>query len=746
MNRAFLGFGRWVVRYPRWILAAWVVAIALGVVGARHLGDVAIGGEGGVPDSPSWKASHFLRAEFDNPYIDPLVVAVNAPHLDVDKVPYLTWVQAAARALEKLPAVRKVASYADRREARMRSRDGHVTMLLVGLAGTNTNQRQHGVIAVRRTVAELAAGLQRLDPAARIAVTGGAAADLDVNTWSATGGDRAEKRALPLTLAILALAFGTLIAAGLPFLTGLTTTTVSLGLAYVLATLVPVSNLLSNVVTMIGLAIGIDYSLLMVTHYREHARAATVAETVAATVALAGRTISWSGLTVIIGLLGLLFSPILETRSVGIGGALVVCVSVLAALTLLPAALVLLGPRIDWLPVTPRREGRPRLSAFWRRLGTWIVRRPLVTLLAAGACVLTLAAPVLRLNSGVTNELWFLPAKMEARVGAEMLRSVRNDNAALAIYVIVRTADGSAVLAPAHLKPLFDYAERLRSEPRVARVDSALSLRSDLGLQDYQALYADPARVPRNYPEIGELYLSRDGRATLLQVTPADHLSVRDIGRLAQDLITTAPAGPFTILVGGAPAEHNDFDAYMMRSLPKIVGFVVCATLILLFLAFRSYLLPVTAVLMNLLPVTAGIGVVVALFQLGWLNGLIGLEHPLSSIPLEIPLMIFCLSFGLSMDYELFLLFRIQQEYAHHHNNNRATVDGLTAVAPVITGAGLIMVVVFGAFATADLPVLKMTGVGLCVAVLIDATLIRAIIVPAVMALGGRWNWYPGRS
>jgi RND superfamily putative drug exporter len=183
----------------------------------------------------------------------------------------------------------------------------------------------------------------------------------------------------------------------------------------------------------------------------------------------------------------------------------------------------------------------------------------------------------------------------------------------------------------------------------------------------------------------------------------------------------------------------------MLRSLPRIFGFVVAATLFMLFAAFRSFLLPVKAVLMNLLAVAAGIGAVVAIFQLGWLGSVVGLEHPVSSIPLEIPLMVFCMSFGLSMDYELFLLFRIQQEYYRDGDNNRATVEGLATVAPVITGAGLIMVVVFGAFVGAALPVLKMIGVGLCVAVLVDATLVRALIVPAVMALAGRWNWYPGR-
>jgi putative drug exporter of the RND superfamily len=742
----YLRLGRLVARRPWWFLCAWALAIALGALGSHRLTQVTVGVEGGVPDSPSRRADEALRRDFSNPFLDPLLVAVSAPQLNVAQRPYFDWLRTTGQALTHLPQVRRVKSFADERDAQFASRDGHATMLLLGLAPGDNSARQQAVLAVRATLAPHIAALQRLDARARVAVTGGAAADLDVNLWSAAGGDRAEKRALPLTLAILIVAFGTLVAAALPFLTGLSTTTVSLGLAFLLARVMPVSNLLGNVVTMIGLAIGIDYSLLTVTHYREHAAAGSAAETVAATVARAGRTISWSGLTVIIGLLGLLLSPIVETRSVGVGGALVVCVSVLAALTLLPAALVLLGPRIDWLPVFRRNAGRARLLRFWRTLGAFIVRHPWATLALAGGCVLALAAPALRLKGGMSNERWFLPAQMESRVGLELLSGLRDDNAALALNVIVRTRDGSPLLAPAHLAPLFAYTQQLAQDARVAKVSSPYSLQDGLTLDDYQTLYEDPAQALHDYPQIAEYFLSHDQRAALFQLTPAAHATVRQIDSLARQLQAHPPPGPFLVLVSGAPAEHNDFNDYMLHSLPRIVSFVVCVTLLVLFAAFRSYLLPVKAVLMNLLAVATGIGAVVAVFQFGWLNGLVGLERPFLSIPLEIPLMVFCLSFGLSMDYELFLLFSIQRQYRLTGDNTQATVEGLAAVAPVITGAGLIMVAVFGAFIGAGLPVLKMTGVGLCVAVLVDATLIRALIVPAVMAIAGRWNWYPGRG
>jgi putative drug exporter of the RND superfamily len=746
MNARFYKLGSWVAAHPRRVLAVWLVAIAVGACGAYKFPDVTVGGAGGIDGSPSHAAGDMLRTDFENPYIDPLVVAVAAPALKVDSDPYLAWLRKAGKTLSELREVKKVSSFANTRDAQMRSADGHVTLLLLGLASPDTEAQQRAVVVVRQALAPLRAELKALDPSAQVALTGGPAADFDVNSFSAAGGRDAELFALPLTLIILMIAFGTLVAASLPFLMGLATTTVALGMAFLLAELVPVSNLLSNVVTMVGLAIGIDYSLLMVTHFRDHEPQASVAETVARTVAQAGQTISWSGATVMVGFLGLLFSPILETRCAGIGGAMVVCVSVLAALTLLPATLVLLSPYIERWPVIPKRLRRAGTTAMWHKLGEWIVHHPVSTLVVSATAVLALAVPLLHANSGVTNERWFLPRDAESRAGADLLAAVRGDNASIPIYLIVKSTDGEPVLAPSHIKPLVEYSDQLQRETRVASVASPFSLRKGLGVFEYSMLYQDVDKAVHDYPFIGELYLSRDRRSALFQVTAANGLAVKEIERLTRDVAAIVPKGPFSVVIGGSPAEHNDFNDYMFKSLPRIFAFVVGVTLIFLFIAFRSYLLPLKAVVTNLLAVAAGIGAVVAVFQFGWLNGLVGLERPFTAIPLEVPMMVFCLSFGLSMDYELFLLFRIQREYDRDQNNQRATVDGLAAVAPVITGAGLIMAVVFGAFVGADLPVLKMMGVGLCVSVLVDATVIRAFVVPAIMTLAGRWNWYPGRK
>jgi putative drug exporter of the RND superfamily len=733
-----------VATHPRTILFVWIVAIALGAWGEYRLPDATVGGAAGIPGSPSDLANAALRTEFSNPFIDPLIVAVSAPGLDVAKEPYIGWVRQASQALSKVPGVAKIENYAGTQNPDLRSPDGHITMLIVGITATTESAQQREVAVVRKASAPWRSALMALDPSAQLAVTGGPAADFDVNALSASGGDHAEKSALPLTLIILLMAFGTLIAASLPFLMGLGTTTLALGAAFVLTKFIPVSNLLSNVVTMVGLAIGIDYSLLMVTRYRENQPNESVAERVADTVARAGQTITWSGVTVMIGFLGLLWSPILETRCAGIGGALVVCVSVMAALTLLPATLVLVGPYLERWSVIPSRLRLGNTTSMWLKIGRWIVKHPIKVLVLSGACVLVLGLPLTKATTGVSNERWFLPPAAEVRLGADILAKIHDDNSSLTTYAIVRATDGLPILDAAHIRPLVEYAERLGRDPRISAVASPVTLQRGLGADEYTAFYQNSEEALRAHPEIAELYLSRDRSAALFEITPTSTLRVKQIEQLARDLKSISPAGPFKVELGGDPAEHNDFDQAMYKSLPKIFAFVVGATLIMLFFAFRSYLLPIEAVIMNLLAVTAGIGAVVAVFQHGWFNGLVGLERPFSAIPLEVPMMVFCLSFGLSMDYELFLLFRIKREYAVDQDNQRATIAGLVAVAPVITGAGLIMAAVFGAFIGAQLPVLKMMGVGLCVAVLVDATVIRTFVVPAAMTLGGRFNWYPG--
>ncbi|MDE2305638.1 MAG: MMPL family transporter, partial [Gammaproteobacteria bacterium] len=268
MSSPFHRLGRFVAAHPFMVIAVWTIAIGLGALAAMRFPQVAIGGTASLPGSASARVQQTLQRDFRNPFLDPLVVAVSSGRYRVDQPPFAAWDRRAAAALRALPQVSAVASYADTGDPALRSADGHLTMLLVGLRAHDDEAQHLAVERVRAAVAPLRAALISVDPGARVAVTGGPAVDYDINTSSAEGGDRAEKRALPLTLLILLVAFGTVVAAMLPFLMGLAATMVAFGAAYLLARTMPVSNLLGNVITMVGLAVGIDYSLLMVKDFR----------------------------------------------------------------------------------------------------------------------------------------------------------------------------------------------------------------------------------------------------------------------------------------------------------------------------------------------------------------------------------------------------------------------------------------------------------------------------------------------
>ncbi len=723
MKAAFERLGSWVARHRLQVIVLWLLAVLVCAGLALQLPAVVRGGSGALAGSPSQRMTETLHTEFDNPLVEPLVVALFSPRYRIEDPVYRAWIDEAVQRLRDLPDVLQVADPATTGDVRLRSADGHRSLLLVATRAKTRDGQEQAVPSIRAALTKVKAGVLAADPAAQLAVTGQAAMTFDVNAINRHDGDRAERRALPLTLLVLLLGFGTLAAAGLPVAMGVAATTIALGLAWCMACFMPISNLLQNVVTMLGLALGIDYSLLMVSRYRELLPARNPADLVASLLGECGGTIVCSGLIAMVGLLGLLASPLLETRSIGIGGALVILVAMLAALTLLPALLAVLAPR-KGRPSMLARFSLGRSGLFWQRRAAAVARRPLWMLAGSTLILVAIALPGLRAHSGFDNDRAAFPVSMESRIGADILAAMGNANLTLPIHLVLRAGDARPALDHAHLPQLTAYAGRLLADPRIASVATAL---------------------PHREPAADRLWVSHDRSALLMQVIPDSSLDLAGVQALARDLATAGPGAPFTLQTGGPAVYYNDYDRLMADSFTGVFICVVAATLLLLFLVFRSWLLPVKAVLTNLLAVAAGYGAVVAVFQFGWLASWVGLDHPQSAIPLVVPLLCFCLCFGLSMDYEVFLLRRIQANYLRSGDNTAATAEGLVSTGPVITSAALIMVVVFGAFVGTDLALLKMLGFGLAVTVLIDATLVRCLLVPAAMCLAGRWNWLPGR-
>jgi len=741
MTGALARLGTAIARHPWRVIGAWMLIAIVASFGARELPALARGGSGVLDDSAAQRAAAALNRAFDDPWVDPLALAVASdlyPRGDPGVAAVLACSQ---RTLAARDEVRKV--------ERLEDAGGQTTQrpayeaLLIALRADNLEAQERAVPALRAALSPCRQAFLRLDPHARYALTGRAAYTVDLNAANKQSGDRAEAAVLPLTLLILLLVFGTVPAAALPVLAGLASTTVALALAGALSRLVPVSNLTANVVTMLGLALGIDYSLLLVSRFRELLRTRSRDEALVLALASAGRVIVWSGLTVTTALLGLLWSPLLETRGVGIGGALVALVSVLTATTLLPACLALSASWLHRLrlrsPLAPARA-----AGVFGKLATRVVRRPVGTVLITSVAVLLLALPAVTVRRGFSNDPAFFPPAMEARVGGEILASLGHGTDALAVNLLVRPTGGGSMTDAAQLRGLVALTAQLRTDPRIGHLTSLADALPDTAEIDVASLSAGLEAALARDPAAGARWLSRDRSTALVLVTPATGLTLADIQALARDLGRPAARGTLRLEVGGAPAYFNDFDDSLARCYPYVAGFILLTTVALLFAAFRSWLIPVKAVVMNLLAVAAAVGVVVAVFQWGWGKALVGLGAPLEAIPPTVPLMIFCLSFGISMDYELFMLFQIAGAYRRHGDTPRATVAGIRHAAPVITGAALVMAVVFAAFIGSDVQLMKMLGLGLTTAVIVDALVIRTLLLPAAMTLAGRWNWYPG--
>ncbi len=736
-------------RHSWWVLGVWLLIVAGAGLGAARVAGVLRGGSGAIAGSRSLAVDQALYRDFSNPYTKALEITFQSTASTIADPAFAQGVAEVERRVLAVRRVRRILDWGPGGDSNLRSPNGHVVALVVGLDAQSITQEEGMVPVVRAAVAGVHV------PGVKICVTGRSAITTDFNALNAADSDAAESRALPLTLVVLLLAFGSLVAAGIPLAMGVVSTTASMGILFLAGQHFELSNLAQNVSTMLGLAVGIDYSLLIISRYREAIRSAPDAPSTGATfreriplaldqtLATAGKAVIFSGMAVTTGLAGLLFTPLMETRSVGIGGCLVVAISVLVALSLVPALLAVLGPAIDWPPVLARSLQGQASRQRWLRWSHRVLDHPfrslLLVLLIAGALI----APARSYVAGFPSARW-LPEAMESRQGLDALGVLHLGWSVFPVYVIAKADGGDSVLSPRHLPGLLALSDALHRERLVHLVYGPVDLRPGLGAFAYRLLYLDVDRALAQYPQIAELYLSHDQRSALFEVILDNDTSVAEAKAVVNDISAMHPGYGLTLTVGGQAVYYDDYDKAMNRAFPLVAGFVIGATFLVLLLAYRSWLIPIKAVLMNLVSVGAGYGAMVAVFLLGWGRQLVGLSQPVEAIPQAVPLIIFCVVFGLSMDYEVFLLSRMKEHYDRYRDNRAAVAEGLAATGGIITSAALVMVVVFGAFARAQVWLVQMLGLGLAVAVLVDATLIRCLAVPAFMRLAGRWNWVPG--
>ena len=572
----------------------------------------------------------------------------------------------------------------------------------------------------------------------KVLATDGVAVNHAFNSYLENDIQRAEVFSIPLTIIFLLLVFGAVVAAGLPLGVGILSIIGGVAGVFALAHVTDASQYAINIVTLIGLGVSVDYSLFIVNRFREElATAAGRAEALSRTLATAGRAITFSGLTVAIGLSGMLFYPGSFLPSLGLSGGIVVAFAVFYSLTLLPAILVLLGPRVNRLSL-PYGVGKGG-GRFWHRLAMAVMRRPLLVLVPTAAIIIAAGIPFTHLrmaNGGITQ----LPATSEARQGAELITRAFPGRDQTAIEVVAEFS--SDPLSAAHVGALYDLSRRLASLPNVIRVDSIVDLDPRLARADYQRQYAAPlSTLPAPAREAVQQSVGRHLVSLRVQTNKA---AESDPARaLVRSIRADRSVGDGHLVVTGQTAFDLDIVNFIVDRTPLAVGFIVAVTCVVLFLLLGSVLLPIKAVVMNFLSLSASFGALVYIFQDGHFQKLLNFTP--DSVDPSIPVILFCIVFGLSMDYEVLLMSRMKEEFDRTEDNRHAVATGLERSGRLVTGAAAIMFVVFLGFGLADVLLIKSIGLGMAIAVAIDATLVRALIVPAAMRLLGDANWWaPG--
>ncbi|MCO5992184.1 MMPL family transporter [Actinoallomurus rhizosphaericola] len=678
--------GRLIHHRRRWVLAAAAVFVVIAAVwGTQVFGSLKSGGFED-PHSESARATALIDQRIGPPAGD-LVVLYESASRTVDDPAFR---DAVTGTLARLPRdqVRGVTSFWSTGSPAFVSRDRHATYVAVRLSGADVAARVQTYEKVRDAFA--APGLTTLR-GGTVAVNG------QLHDQTSKDLARAEMISMPILLVLLVVIFGSVVSALLPLAIGGVAILGAFTVLRVATMTTDVSTFAVNIVTMLGLGLAIDYSLFIVTRFREElGRADSEREALTRTMATAGRTVGFSGITVAIAFGGLLLFPQMFLRSMGLGGIAVVLVDMVAALTVLPALLAVLGRRVDALRVLPKRRADREGRGAWFRLAHSVMRRPVAYAVGATIVLLALGAPFLGIRFG-SVDVRALPSGAEGRTVATALDRDFAHGALSPIDVVVTGG------VP---RPQIDaYLGRLRGVPGVTGAEVA-----DTG---------------------------RD--ATHLAVrTGADAQSgaARDLVRQIRSL----PA-PGTTYVGGETAQLTDMLSSLGHVLPWAALFVGVVTFALLFAALGSILLPLKALVMNALSLSAAFGVMVWGFQDGHLAGVLGFTST-GNVEASQPVLILAVAFGLSMDYELFLLSRIREEWQRTEDSTGAVAAGLQSTGRIITNAALLLAVVIAAFTTSGISFIKLIGVGLLVAVVVDATLVRALLVPATMRLLGRANWW----
>ncbi len=685
------------------------------------------------PSSQSQRAMDVLATHLPQSTVD-VVILLRSDTMTVQDPAFQAAVTQLTTTLAARPEVAALNSYYSTRNTDFVATDQHatfVTVLLAQPAPGQSKDSEYAAIAPTLTA-----------PPLQVELGGQIVANEQINAQTGHDIERAEIYTFPIVFVLLLFVFGSVVAALLPLAIGVVSILGAFAIIHGLTALTDISIFALNVITGMGLGLAIDYGLFIITRFREelshdptNTRGALIR-----TMATAGRTVIFSGLTVCSSLLSLLLFPEYFLRSMGLGAIAAVVMAMLAAITILPAILALLGPRINMLALRRQRQLADvgEQHGAWYRLARIVMRFPIPVGLATLAILILLGSPFLRVafrSFAITD----LPPALSARQVADQLTQhfPHQQGATVTIAIL----EQGNVLDPNNLAALAQYVDNIQSATGASQIQSLVSVAPGVTLAQYQQSYQQPGSNPLLDAVATRL---ASGNATRVDVTLSANDNTTTAVQAVQTIRALTPPSGFTTYVGGTTADQMDLFANLGAVIPWSVLVIALSVLLLLFFMTGSLVVPLKALLLNLLSLSATFGALVFIFQEGHFAQLLGIDSigPLESTQ---PVLIFAIAFGLSMDYEVFLLSRIKERYDATGDNQVAVASGLQRTGGLITSAALLLAVVLGAFATSSVVFIKMLGVGLTIAILMDATLVRSLLVPATMRLLGNANWWAPR-
>jgi len=720
----FEQLGHFIFRHRRAVILIWLVFIIISAAAIPWISSILAHGVSSPTQGEAVDGGNILEQELGiRPNV--LTVVFTSDTLRADDPLFMNEMDYALAGMKHIDNLDPPITYRSTGDPRLIAANGHTTYATIGIDGD--------AYKACKLVPDIREGLIP-QPNITMLVTGEAAFFSDAEEVAMDDMKKIEIYTIPIIAFILILVFGGLVAAGLPLAIGGASMILAIGLAFGLAQFVDMTTSVLSIIAFLGLGLGVDYSLIMVSRFREELKSGKDTEnSIARTVATSGKAIFFSAVTSIIGLSAMISFDMPIVRSLGVGGVTVVILALMLGLTLLPALLSALGPKVNRITIF-----RPsaRKGTFWQRLARWEMRHPALVLLCVIPLLGLLTWPLININPSNISYT-DLPEHMPARQSYEILRKEFGPGELAPIMIAVTT--DTNILSADNVAALYDFSWEIAQNKEVSHIESIVNLDTTLTKEQYQLMYSSPNSIPD--PQIKNAM----DRLTSDQATLVAVYGFHDpLGRETKELVTyirNLELDGLNTYVTGSAALQKDMVDEMSHHLIWVLLFIIIASYLVLLWLFRSVLLPLKAIVLNMAGVAAACGILVFVFQQGHFSSLLNFTTDGTLIFLAV-VITFCGAFGLSMDYEVFLLARVKEVWDETKDNTTSVAVGLERTGRIITSAALIMVVVFGSFVLTSQLLTKTIGLGLALAILIDAAIIRVFMAPALMRVMGKWNWW----